>query len=488
MILTSICTSDILIFLLFLIPQLLIFVPPYILVSTLIFAVPNLLFRIPYQLVHERYYTPLASRSPYVQQCSLFQDVVVRCVRYAFGSMPASVGRVFFSKPVALPFMRWRMFRHGYTSSPIHYEEVLISVDHTTFSNDASNIDHNTPQQVRGIWMIADPSQPPDVVVYYLHGGGFSMGSAYFYLEFLLAWLHLLKTHATRPARNPAILALDYTLVPFETYPTQLCEVLSGYRWLLAKMRKGTDETEEDVARKVCLSGDSAGATLSLSLLLELAFAASTTGADEEAPLPAPGYTTLISPWPTLVSSLHEATSSDYLAPKSLHHYARQYVGDVTDEGEDLNPIVSLEPLKTKDRASYLHDPVASPGANKSGNVALWARAWPEKGLHFIFGAEECLGEDARELIRFLLEEVGESVKGKGGVTVTEEEAQVHAWPVVQLFLGNTEDDRLKGLRRIVDVMVQAMVKPETVAGIEASGNDSQKTLQTNGGTRRRKE
>lgn len=80
--------------------------------------------RLPYDFLRERYFTPRQQRSPFVQRASAFQDFVIRCVRYAFAHMPAYIGRVFFSKAVALPFLYFRMLRHGYFSSPISWREV----------------------------------------------------------------------------------------------------------------------------------------------------------------------------------------------------------------------------------------------------------------------------------------------------------------------------------------------------------------------------
>lgn len=76
---------------------------------------------------------------------------MIRCVRYAFAYIPASVGRVFFSKWVALPFFRFRLLRHGYLKSPIFYQEIVR-------------------YGVRGLWIIPDEKQEPDVIVYYCHG------------------------------------------------------------------------------------------------------------------------------------------------------------------------------------------------------------------------------------------------------------------------------------------------------------------------------
>jgi hypothetical protein len=95
------------------------FTPVYILMFT-VFQV----FAIPYQFIRERYIIPLEDRSPFVKKATPFQDFVIRCVRYAFANMPAFLGRVFFSKQVSLPFLRFRMLRHGVVTSPIRWTEV----------------------------------------------------------------------------------------------------------------------------------------------------------------------------------------------------------------------------------------------------------------------------------------------------------------------------------------------------------------------------
>nr|POE59324.1 hypothetical protein CFP56_24593 [Quercus suber] len=106
MILDQIAWVDCIVFLIFLLPQLLINV------------------RFPELLLHERCFTPSQQRTPFVRDATLFQDVVIRCVRFAFAKIPASIGKVFFSKRVALPFMRFRMLRHGIFKSPVYWREV----------------------------------------------------------------------------------------------------------------------------------------------------------------------------------------------------------------------------------------------------------------------------------------------------------------------------------------------------------------------------
>lgn len=108
--------------------------------------------KMPVQLIRERYFTPKKQQSPFVQRATLFQDTVIRCVRYAFAAIPSSVGKVFFSKYVALPFMRFRMLRHGIFRKPIYWREV-------------------NREGLKGIYAVNDASRRPDIVLYYCHGG-----------------------------------------------------------------------------------------------------------------------------------------------------------------------------------------------------------------------------------------------------------------------------------------------------------------------------
>lgn len=346
---------------------------------------------LPSQLIRERYFTPQKQKSPFVQHATLFQDIVIRCVRYAFAKIPATIGKVFFSKHVALPFFRFRMLRHGLLRSPIYWKEV----NRSTTAKDG----------LKGIFMIHDETRRPDVVVYYCHGGGFSMGSSYFYIEFLLAWISLL--HDEAGYSNPALFALEYTLVPEATYPTQVQQTLAGYKYCL--------ELTDDHPERICVSGDSAGATLILSLLLLLSDYAGMRSK-------MPGLAIPISPWAAIISDKNQNTPSDYLNADSLHLYGSQYIG-------------------TKATAD---DSLVSPGRCK--DLAWWHRASPTLGWFFVYGAEEVFAPEARDLIA-LLKKAGKSVEEY------EERGWIHAWPVVRLFLCSGQQERLSGLRAMVGFM-----------------------------------
>ncbi|KAF2274491.1 alpha/beta-hydrolase [Westerdykella ornata] len=383
MILGSVSLLDCFVFLLFLAPQILLQVGIRRTAIWLLGALPSLVSAVlilPFQLLHDRYLTPYELRSPFVQRATVFQDVVIRCVRYAFAHMPAFLGRVFFSKHVALPFLRFRMLRHGIYTSPVRW----VEIERPGF---------------KGIWVTSNHRERPDIIVYYCHGGGFSMGSTYFYLEFLLAWVSLLEQSGYRA---PALLALEYTLVPDATYPTQLEETLAGYEYVLSMARDSST---------ICMGGDSAGATLILSLLLH-------TADHHEMRHRRPGLAVLISPWTSIISPRNKNTRSDYLDSNSLERYGSQYIGN------------KLAP----------NDPTVSPGHCK--DVSRWRNASPKMGWLFLFGSEEVLAPETRDLCNLL---------ERSGVVVEkdEEKGGIHAWPVASLYLGTTKAERLHGLRRI---------------------------------------
>lgn len=240
------------------------------------------------------------------------------------------------------------------------------------------------------------------------------MGSSYFYLEFLMAWLTRLKD---KGFRNPAVYALEYTLVPDEKWPTQLNETRAGFKFLIDSFGEGS-------GAKICISGDSAGATLMLSMLLH-------AGASEQegqlASSERPGLAVLLSPWTHLVSELNINTPSDYLDKESLQLYAKQYAG---------------EAAKTDD--------VVSPGLS----ISNWKKMSPESGYRIIYGAEEVFGSGIDEMV--------EHMKRDGALVKTyKRDAGIHAWPVVNLFLGQSREERLLGLDLMTECVLSSTMGPK---------------------------
>jgi acetyl esterase/lipase len=229
------------------------------------------------------------------------------------------------------------------------------------------------------------------------------MGSSYFYLEYLLTWLSVLSAAGYQ---NPAIFALEYTLVPDASFPTQIEETLKGYEHVLEVVRDPS---------VVCVSGDSAGATLILCLLLRLGDDRANGHRHDKQPPPKPALAVLISPWATLVSTRHKNTASDYLDVQQLRLYGAQFAGS---------------------RISVT-DPLVSPGCCK--DKSWWKRSCPTKGIVITYGTEEVLAPEIESLVVILRE-------GKIIVESRAEFGSIHAWPVASLFLSSSREGRLDGL------------------------------------------
>ncbi|KAF8423585.1 Alpha/Beta hydrolase protein [Tirmania nivea] len=381
MLLGKVTFIDIAVFLVFLSWHLLTNVGLYYATCEAIKALPFLVTELPVQVLYDRYLSDPKHQLAWTLKSSLFQDVVIRCVRYAFANIDSKVGRVFLSKNVALPFLRFRMWRHApQAAARVKWREV---------------------QEVgfKGVWIEFNETAEPDMVLYYMHGGGFAMGSSYFYLEFLIA----LNVHLRMAGfKNPSIFALEYTLVPEAVYPTQLKEALAGFQHLLSVVNRS----------RICVAGDSAGGTLVLGLLLHMAIS------EIESPL----FATVFSPWTVLVSDKRN-TASDYLDSEQLNQYGRLYAG------------------KTP-----VNDIIASPGCCQ--DLSLWRKAMPEKGLLCIYGTEELLYDEIDVFLK-MLEKVGEVVRI--------EEPTIHVWPIAVMFLGTEVEERHRSLRRVAQAIYARM-------------------------------
>ena len=116
---------------------------------------------------------------------------------------------------------------------------------------------------------ISTPGADAERVIYYLHGGGYVIGS--------------IKTHREMVSRlsraaGARALAIDYRLAPEHPFPAAVEDATAAYRWLLS--------TGVDPARLV-IAGDSAGGGLTVATLVALR--------DARDPLPAAAV--CLSPW-----------------------------------------------------------------------------------------------------------------------------------------------------------------------------------------------
>lgn len=355
------------------------------------------------------------------RHATFFEALAVRCARYAHTNLPPDVLQAFFHKNVTYPFLRFRMLRHLYLWSPVHWEEIS---------------DNTLSPPIKGIWIRNDATRDPDIVLYHIHGkfcvmysalllfveisdwltsaigGGFVMGSTHFYLEYLMAFHSLLKQNY----HNPAVFTIEYSLAPGARYPKQSREVLNGYIHALSVAKTGD---------RVCVMGDSAGGTLGLGLLSDLREAAML----HKKMYDRPGFMVLISPWMTLVSEAHRDSHDDYLSAESLHKFARLYAPEETGRGVR---------------------PAASPSA---GIRTGWRSLGPKFGYYIWYGNNELLAPDIREAIQ-RLRKLGASVhvdmRESGG-------RNLHVWPLISFFLASDQNRRLEEMKTLVPAITSLM-------------------------------
>jgi monoterpene epsilon-lactone hydrolase len=142
-------------------------------------------------------------------------------------------------------------------------------------------------------------------VVYYLHGGGYVIGSINTHREMI--------SRLSR-ATGARALAIDYRLAPENPFPAAVEDSTAAYRWLLS--------IGVDPARLV-IAGDSAGGGLTVATLVAL----------RDAGEPLPAAAVCLSPWVDLEglgeSMATKAEVDPMVQREALLQMAKAYLGDV---------------------------------------------------------------------------------------------------------------------------------------------------------------
>lgn len=100
--------------------------------------------------------------------------------------------------------------------------------------------------EISGKWVY--PANPTGTLLYYVHGGGFTLGSSGIPMPFLMELSHRLGV---------TCFSADYRLAPEDTFPAAPNDAFAGYKGLL---EMGYEP------EKIVLCGESAGATLVLDI------------------------------------------------------------------------------------------------------------------------------------------------------------------------------------------------------------------------------
>lgn len=110
---------------------------------------------------------------------------------------------------------------------------------------------HGAMGGVPVLWVASGPVQNPEVV-FYIHGGGFILGSPETHYHVVAKLCRLLKCEAVMPR---------YRLAPEHPFPAGLNDVLAAYEALVASGREPS---------RIVVMGDSAGGCLTMALIAHL--------------------------------------------------------------------------------------------------------------------------------------------------------------------------------------------------------------------------
>jgi epsilon-lactone hydrolase len=109
---------------------------------------------------------------------------------------------------------------------------------------------HHDGRRVVGEWVRAPAVPTRAGAIYFVHGSGFALCSPRTHRR-LTSWLSRLT--------SLPVFAVDYRLAPRHRFPTAANDVRAGWDWLTSQVPPG----------RVVIAGDSAGAHLSVDLLLQ---------------------------------------------------------------------------------------------------------------------------------------------------------------------------------------------------------------------------
>ena len=158
------------------------------------------------------------------------------------------------------------------------------------------------------------PTLRDDLVVLYLHGGGYFVGSPQTHRQLALN----MAKHCDAP-----VLSLDYRLAPMHRFPAALDDAIAAYQWLVKTYPQ----------RHFIIAGDSAGGGLAINTALE----ARSHG------LPRPAAVITFSPWTDMAVTGESVDSNNrscaMLTAKGVREAAQYYLGNADPRDPRHSPL-----------------------------------------------------------------------------------------------------------------------------------------------------
>lgn len=282
------------------------------------------------------------------------------------------------------------------TSPDISFPESRATFEQMVAQFPAPGGASGTPVDAGGIageWITA-PDATDDQIIYWLHGGGYCIGSINTHRGLLAA------ISAASGARG---FAIDYRLAPEQPFPAPVEDAVAGYRWLLST---GADPAQ------IIIGGDSAGGGLTVATLVAL----------KDAGDRLPSGAVCISPWTDMAltgeSLTSKADADPMITTDGIVRVRDAYVGTADPRAPLASPIyadLSGLPgilIQVGENEVLLSDSTRLAERAEAAGVEVTLEVWPDMFhvWHF-FAAMLPEGQQA-------IDRIGEWVRRRAGVSV----------------------------------------------------------------------
>ncbi|KAG2172434.1 hypothetical protein INT43_004976 [Umbelopsis isabellina] len=188
--------------------------------------------------------------------------IVVRFLRVVFGSMSSRMARKVLAG----------------TTKPKRWQHPWMQFEPKTKSFFVGrNIASQSREQVK------QRLQNANVVIFYIHGGGFRVGKADMYMTTFVRWIKAMEERGL----SCVIYSAEYRLAPEHKFPAAAIDCIESYRSIIEDY--GVDP------KKIMMGGDSAGGALSLETLYHTC--SDVQSHFNQIKLPRPGSLLMVSPY-----------------------------------------------------------------------------------------------------------------------------------------------------------------------------------------------
>lgn len=381
---------------------------------------------LPCDLLIKRLFTSFFYQSTYSQRATLYEYCTSKFLKFNYKYLdPKTLGAAFNGRSLSKWFLYYRCYRQGFAK-----------LNDSEFKN-------SEEEGIKGIW-ITSPCRCAndtdfDLVLFYVHGGGFIQSSPWFYVEFLNVVLVCLQEQGFK---NPAIFIVDYQQGNFNDDLRYLSE---AWQYVQLKASKA----------HLVLSGDGSGGLLALALLFHIA------SPYNFIPIPViglqkPSALVLISPWTKMYyeEKSYPGTSEDFINYEVMNKLSKEYIGEeqfiqLREQIEQLKKDdLEKESCDTDDIFDPIIDHYRNPGYCES--LDIWQEAFPRYGAYITCGDEEYLRDEITDLAERM------SVVGK--TKFDPRSNQIHCWPVLTFYTERIEELREDGIEYICGIISRMLL------------------------------